>query len=127
MEYVGIFGKLGGGLPHARCLPARLAPRVNAARTARKERIMSRLSVLVALALVMAGCARAPEPRPVDVMNGGTRTDVVFATTECTVKGPNGRCNVKTCKQDDKSNCQQFANACLATGHHYTGTAEAGT
>jgi hypothetical protein len=34
---------------------------------------------------------------------------------------------VKTCKKDDKSNCQQFAGACLNTGHHYAGTADGGT
>ena len=30
-------------------------------------------------------------------------------------------------KTDAKSNCEYFASRCLATGHNYTGTAEAGT
>ena len=87
---------------------------------------MPRNFLLVALVLALCGCARMQDQPGADVL-AEERTDVVFATTECTVKGENGTCNVKTCKTDDKSNCQQFAGACLDTGHHYSGTAEGGT
>ena len=49
-------------------------------------------------------------------------------TTNCEVVNADGkRCDKKTCKTDAESNCEYFASRCLATGHNYTGTAEAGT
>ena len=84
-----------------------------------------RLVLLIngATLLAAAACDRRPG---VNVLDQDT-TGQVLATTECTVKNPNGTCNVKTCKEDAKSNCLQFANACMDTGHHYSGTKEGGT
>jgi hypothetical protein len=92
---------------------------------------MRRSSFLLVVLIAAAGCSRSPGPAGGDVLSSEEST-VVFATTECTVKNPNGTvgvdaCNVKTCKQDAESDCKEFAAACLNTGHHYTGTADAGT
>jgi hypothetical protein len=86
---------------------------------------------LLAVIIAAAGCSRSSEPRGGDVLSNQQST-VVFATTECTVKNPNGTegvdfCNVKTCKKDAASDCKDFAAACLDTGHHYEGTSDAGT
>ena len=92
---------------------------------------MKRLTLVLAVIIVAAGCSRSSGPKGGDVLSGQNST-VVYATTECTVKNPNGTegvdfCNVKTCKKDAESNCKAFADACLDTGHHYSGTSDGGT
>ena len=92
---------------------------------------MRRSSLVLVIIFVAAGCYRPSKPASEDVLSTD-KTTVVFATTNCTVKNPNGTegvdyCNVKTCKADEKSNCEAFAGACLKTGHNYSGTAQEGT
>ena len=92
---------------------------------------MKYLTFVFAMIFVAAACSRTSKPEGADVLSGD-RTTVVYATTECTVKNPNGTegvdyCNVKTCKKDAESDCKDFAGACLDTGHHYSGTADSGT
>jgi hypothetical protein len=58
----------------------------------------------------------------------GQSGQVIYDVRNCTNwDSERNRCNVKTCKQDEKSDCKDFAAACLDTGHHYSGTAEGGT
>jgi hypothetical protein len=85
--------------------------------------------LLVAACLTLAtSCERATSKSDVLVLGENPGGDVVFATKNCEVVNADGkRCDKKTCKADDKSNCEYFASRCLATGHNYTGTAEAGT
>jgi hypothetical protein len=92
---------------------------------------MKRLAFVLAVIIVTAGCSPSSEPKGGDVL-GTQNSTVVYATTECTVKNPNGTegvdyCNVKTCKKDAASDCKVFAGACLDTGHHYSGTSDGGT
>lgn len=92
---------------------------------------MKRLVFVLAVIIAATGCSRSMAPKGSDVLSGQHST-VVYATTECTVKNPNGTegvdyCNVKTCKKDAESDCKAFANACLDTGHSYSGTSDGGT
>jgi hypothetical protein len=75
--------------------------------------------------LLLAACTKSPHTDPL----GSTKTStVVYATTECVAAHPDGvQCNKKTCKKDDKSDCADFASACLNSGHYYAGTSDAGT
>jgi hypothetical protein len=93
---------------------------------------MKRSFLVLAMFLAAAGCFRRSEPVGGDVLSDQKSTTTVYATTECTAKNPQGTegvdyCNQKTCKKDAESNCQQFAASCLDSGHHYAGTADAGT
>ena len=75
--------------------------------------------------LVATACDRGPKP---DVLGPTGNDGAIFATTECVAKNPDGqRCDKKTCKTDQKSNCADFANKCLSNNHHYQGTNEGGT
>jgi hypothetical protein len=87
---------------------------------------MMRSALLIALAFVIAGCFGASERPPVDPLSDAARSGVIFIENVCT-KEINGKCVVATCKQDKTSDCRRFANGCLDTGHHYTGTAAGGT
>ena len=92
---------------------------------------MKRSWFVLAMIFVAAACSRS-ERGDENVMGTETTTTVVYATTNCTVKNPTGTegvdyCNEKTCKKDATSNCEQFAGACLKTGHSYSGTADEGT
>jgi len=60
-----------------------------------------------------------------DVDNGPTP---IFKTTQCTVPNSDGvRCNVKTCKADQASDCAVFADRCVQSGHNYSGGKDSGT
>ncbi len=92
---------------------------------------MKRLAFALTVIIVAAGCSRSSEPKGGDVLSNQDST-AVYATTECTVKNPSGTegvdyCNVKTCKKDAESDCKVFADACLDTGHQYSGTSDGGT
>lgn len=77
------------------------------------------------LLMLTTGCDRKVDA---DVLDQSTGDRVVYATTECVVGNPDGvRCDKKTCKTDDESNCADFARKCLDNGHHYSGTNDAGT
>jgi hypothetical protein len=83
------------------------------------------------MSIAAVGCSGSSDPKGGDVLSG-EQSNVVFATTQCTVKNPNGTegvdfCNKKTCKKDAESDCKDFAAACLNTGHHYEGTSDSGT
>jgi len=89
---------------------------------------MRHVSWAFALVLLLGGCETGPEAENVDVLSQDTGGQVVFATTECVSAHPDGQqCNKKTCKEDQASDCKQFAGACIESGHHYSGTAEGGT
>ncbi|HSQ00521.1 MAG TPA: hypothetical protein VL049_25140 [Candidatus Dormibacteraeota bacterium] len=89
----------------------------------------ARLLVATCCGLALAaGCGRAASKPDVPVLDQDLGGQVVFATTHCEVPNADGqRCDKKTCKTDDKSNCEYFASRCLATGHNYNGDKDAGT
>ena len=92
-------------------------------------RIVARLLVGAACGIaLLAACGRAAPKPDTPVLAQDLKGQVVFATTNCEVGNADGvRCDKKTCKADDKSNCEYFASRCLATGHNYTGDQNAGT
>jgi hypothetical protein len=58
--------------------------------------------------------------------HGGSTT--TYATTHCTVENADGeRCDVKTCKADQVSDCSGFAAGCIRYGHNYSGDSNNGT
>jgi hypothetical protein len=72
----------------------------------------------------LSGCSIMPS-NPMDVDNGPTP---VYKTTQCTVPNADGvRCNVKTCKADQASDCAVFADRCVQSGHSYSGNKDSGT
>jgi hypothetical protein len=78
-----------------------------------------------AIALLLGGCSSMYGANVMDVDNGPTP---VFKTTRCTVPNDDGvRCNVKTCKADQASDCAIFADRCVQSGHSYSGSKESGT
>ena len=82
------------------------------------------------VAVQPAGNQDVPPPKApgVDVLGQDTRGQVVFATTQCTVPNEDGqRCDVKTCKKDQHSDCGVFADRCIQSGHQYSGSNDAGT
>ena len=86
---------------------------------------MKRLRLLLVTVFILGACSKAPD---LNVMDQDTRNQPIYATTECVVGNPDGiRCDKKTCKADQKSDCQEFAKGCLKGGDHYNGTAESGT
>lgn len=86
---------------------------------------MKRLLSAAAVSLLLGGCASMHNANVMDVDNGSTP---VFKTTRCTVPNDDGvRCNVKTCKADQASDCAIFADRCVQSGHSYSGTKESGT
>jgi hypothetical protein len=88
---------------------------------------MRQVPLAFVLVFLMSGCETSPEALGVDILSQATGEQVVFATTECVSTHPDGvQCNKKTCKADETSDCKQFANACLDSGHHYAGTSEGG-
>ncbi len=88
---------------------------------------MRHASLAFALLLLLCGCARGAKVQGTNVLDQDTRGQVVFATTECVVPNSDGqRCDKKTCKADQKSDCQKFASGCLEYGNHYSGTQEGG-
>ena len=89
---------------------------------------VARLLVAACCLTAATSCERPASKPDVLVLGKDPGGQVVFATTNCEVVSADGnRCDKKTCKTDAKSNCEYFASRCLATGHNYTGTAEAGT
>jgi hypothetical protein len=77
---------------------------------------------------VATGCGREATKPDTAVLDQDLKGQVVFATTNCEVGNADGqRCDKKTCRTDDKSNCEYFASRCLATGHSYSGDKDAGT
>ena len=86
------------------------------------SRIVSFLSG--AILLGVAGCDLVDDRT--DVLDQ-SKDQVVFATTECVVPNPDGqRCDKKTCKKDERSDCADFARKCLDNDHHYQGTNDGG-
>ena len=87
---------------------------------------MHLLPVTASLAMLLAAaCDRRPD---INVLDQNTADTVVYATTECvTPNADRVRCDKKTCKKDDKSNCFEFATKCLGNGHGYSGTENEGT
>jgi hypothetical protein len=97
------------------------------------------VSIAAALFLLLAACA--PHQKAADVLSTGGGagakggdggkgggTTVVYATTECTHGNADGvRCNEKTCKADNKSDCTDFARGCVEYGNYYKGSNDAGT
>jgi hypothetical protein len=76
--------------------------------------------------LLLAGCTKTTGlGDPLGTAKTGT---VVYATTQCVAAHPDGvQCNKKTCAKDSKSDCAEFASACLNSGHYYAGSNDGGT
>jgi hypothetical protein len=90
--------------------------------------VLFHMSVIFVSMTLLCSCATGRNVRGVDVMDENPRGQVIYNTRNCTNwDAERQRCNVKTCRQDASSDCQQFAAACLDTGHHYSGTKEGGT
>ena len=89
---------------------------------------MRNVTLAVGVLLLLRGCADRQKSRPDplnQIISGGKG---IPKTTQCTVPNSDGvRCNVKTCKADQESDCSEFAGYCLADGHHYSGTRDGGT
>ena len=78
---------------------------------------------IAAITLTLGSCFNKPKE---DVLTG-TGTTVVARTTQCTVPNEDGvRCDRKTCKKDQDSNCRDFADACENSGHTYDGDNDRG-
>ena len=74
--------------------------------------------------LALAACRKEA---PADVM-AGTKPITVARTTQCTVPNADGvRCDKKTCKKDQRSDCAIFADRCTQSGHTYDGDVDSGT
>ena len=86
---------------------------------------MNRMLPAAIALLLLGGCSSMHGVNVMDVDNGPTP---VFKTTRCTVPNDDGvRCNVKTCKADQASDCAIFADRCVQSGHSYSGSKESGT
>lgn len=82
-------------------------------------------TAMVCMAFALSACERTRGGG--DVL-AGTAGGAVYATTECVAGNPDGvRCDKKTCKKDEVSDCAYFAERCLATDNHYQGTKDGGT
>jgi len=56
-----------------------------------------------------------------------TKVTTVAKTTQCTVPNDDGvRCDRKTCKKDQKSDCRDFGDRCVQYGHTYEGDNDSG-
>jgi hypothetical protein len=83
------------------------------------------LSLITIAALSLAACRK--EPVKDDVLTG-TKTIVVYYTTQCTEPNADGvSCNKKTCKAEPGSDCKIFSDRCTQSGHEYEGDDESGT
>ena len=91
---------------------------------------MARHYLIISTAtLALAACSwvAKKEADKGDVL-GGSKTTVVYATTQCTVPNADGvRCDRKTCKEDAASNCASFKDRCTQYGHSYEGNDSSGT
>jgi hypothetical protein len=86
---------------------------------------MYRIVIALAVSLACSGCSSMRGVMVMDVDNG---PKPVFKTTKCTVPNADGvRCNVKTCKADEASNCAVFADRCVESGNDYEGNSQSGT
>jgi hypothetical protein len=88
---------------------------------------MRQASLTIGILLLVTGCATGPRV-DVNVLDQDTRGQVIFATTECVTPNADGvRCDKKTCKKDQVSNCADFGSKCLNNGYEYSGTKDSGT
>lgn len=85
---------------------------------------MGRPSLSIAFAfLVLTSCTHKKN----DVLQQAKDT-AVARTTQCTVPNADGvRCDQKTCKKDEVSDCGIFRDRCKASGHDYDGNNDSGT
>ena len=85
---------------------------------------MGRRILLIAVAaLAIAGCNWGKKQD--DVL--GT-TKVMYSIEQCTKPNADGvRCDEKTCKADEHSNCAGFKDRCTQSDHRYEGNDSAGT
>ena len=86
--------------------------------------MMRKLAAITAVALIATSCNRGAKN---DVLTT-TGVTSVARTTECTVPNADGvRCDVKTCKADQASDCAIFQDRCTESGHNYEGDKNSGT
>ena len=83
--------------------------------------------IILATLLLVSGCSTTRPGADVNVLDQDTGNHAVFATTECTIKNPNGTCDKKTCKKDADGDCMGLAAGCLKYGNSYSGTKNEGT
>jgi hypothetical protein len=93
---------------------------------------MSRVLIILTIALLSAGCRAQPDQRPaVDVLRDPAAAQEVETNNgKCEVAHPDGvQCNKKACKKDETGpgDCADFAKRCLEYDHHYSGTKDGGT
>ena len=78
---------------------------------------------ITAAAAALAACN--PKGGP-DIMSD-TKVTTIARTTQCTVPNDDGvRCDRKTCKKDQSSDCRDFADRCSKYGHIYDGDNDSG-
>ena len=88
---------------------------------------MRNVTLAIGVLLLLSGCAGRQKSK-LDPLVQISGDKAIAKTTQCTVPNSDGvRCNVKTCKQDQESDCSEFAANCIASGHQYSGTREGGT
>jgi hypothetical protein len=81
---------------------------------------------ILLFALALSACRRGSQA---DILVGttGPTTSTTYAVAECTAKDAQGRCVQATCRADENSDCELFAEICLDYDFHYEGTREKGT
>ena len=78
---------------------------------------------ITAMGVAIAACN--PKGGP-DILQDNKVTTVA-RETQCTVGNPDGvRCDRKTCKKDQRSDCTDFADRCVKYGHTYEGDNDSG-
>ena len=83
--------------------------------------------VLFATLTLCAAVACSREKGP-DALGQRDEPAVVGRTTQCTVPNSDGvRCDEKTCKADQSSDCSDFKDRCEGSNHTYSGNDKSGT
>ena len=83
--------------------------------------------VLFATLTLVAAAACKREKGP-DALGQRDEPAAVGRTTQCTVPNSDGvRCDEKTCKADQSSDCSDFKDRCEGSNHTYTGDDKSGT
>ena len=86
---------------------------------------MYRIPLACVAFLIATGCSKSTTS---DLMDTKSGSDPIAKTTQCTVPNADGqRCDVKTCKADQASDCAIFQDRCTQSGHSYSGDKNQGT
>ena len=85
---------------------------------------LSLFACAIGLSVLAAACVATPGNNINPFKDYGSKT--VYFTMECTKK-INDECVQATCKQDQASNCGDFAKGCLNNDGYYQGSGAGGT